>query len=169
MSKLYDEYLVEHKLNVFNAFKWIRDNLSSYFAEDCEWQLEYNHDTSKTSPEEYEAYDKYFYGGNRSYGVVTNFNYAWLHHIHNNPHHWQHWVLQNDDPEAGTICLEIPFVYILEMICDWWSFSWKTGDLMSIFTWYDEHKDYIQMHDASRKQLERILEQMKEKLEELNG
>lgn len=41
-----------------------------------------------------------------SYEVVENFNRAWLLHIHRNPHHWQHWVLINDDPELGETVLE---------------------------------------------------------------
>ncbi len=45
---------------------------------------------------------------------------------------------------------------ILEMICDWWSFSWKTGNLYEIFNWYDAHKDYIKMHPKSRKKVETI-------------
>lgn len=72
----------------------------------------------------------------------------------------------NDDPSEGTICIEIPFNYILEMICDWWSFSWASGNLMEIFDWYDEHKAYIQMADISRSAVEDILFNMRKKLEE---
>ena len=84
-----------------------------------------NHDESKNDPDEYNAYDDYFYGKNRSYGVVMAFKQAWLEHIHRSPHHWQHWVLINDEPEEGEVILEMPYEYIIEMICDWWSFSWK--------------------------------------------
>ena len=98
--------------------------------------------------------------------MVRNFRYAWLRHIHKNPHHWQHWILINDDPDEGEILLEIPYNYIIEMICDWWSFSWANGDLFSIFAWYAEHKDYIRMNPDSRKTVEDILENIRNKLEE---
>ena len=67
-----------------------------------------------------------------------------------NPHHWQHWVLINDDPGEGEVLLEMPYNYIIEMICDWWAFSWEKGNLSEIFSWYDEHKDYIKLHPNTR-------------------
>ena len=170
MSALYNEYLIEHKSNVLNGFDWLSKNLPDIFLNDqiksrCEWLCANAHDQSKYDKEEYNAYDKYFYG-NRSYEVVEDFKLAWLHHIHQNPHHWQHWVLLNDD--EGEECLEIPLCYIIEMICDWWSFSWKTGNLMEIFNYYDQHKDKIKMNEFSRNQLEDILNKMREKLEASN-
>lgn len=170
MSAEYDLYLEKHKTNVKKAFDWIRDNLPELLQEgyDYEWQIGINHDWSKRSQEEYDAYDMYFYGNNRSFAVVQEFNKAWLHHIHNNPHHWQHWVLINDESGEGTICIEMPHKYVIEMICDWWSFSWNSGDLEEIFDWYDKHKKNIQMHDDTRKEVEFILKKIKGKLDELN-
>lgn len=128
----------------------------------------YAHDQSKYDKEEYDAYDAYFYG-NRSYEVVQNFNYAWLQHIHKNPHHWQHWILINDDSDLGIVALEIPLNYIIEMICDWWSFSWRSGDLYEIFDWYAKHRDGMQMNDTSRKIVEDILNKMRTKLDDIYG
>lgn len=168
MSFLYDQYLEDHKANVKKGFEWIRDNLPAFFKcdDNVEWQICVAHDQSKYDPEEYKAYDDYFYGGNRSYNVVQNFRKAWLIHIHQNPHHWQHWVLINDEPSEGEICIEIPHNYILEMICDWWAFSWSKGNLYEIFEWYDEHKNHIKLHKSTRKTVESILDQIKIKLEE---
>lgn len=170
MSIGYDEYLSDHKNNVAEGFKWLCENLPEVVTprEKFEWQICVNHDASKNHPEEYDAYDKYFYGNNRnrSYEVVNNFRLAWLHHIHNNPHHWQHWVLINDEPGEGMIVLDMPDVYIVEMICDWWAFSWKKGNLTEIFKWYDEHKDYMKLSDKTRKTVEAILGKIKSKLEE---
>ena len=168
MSVAYDQYLTQHKANVKKGFEWIRDNLPELVIGDYdyEWQIGMAHDASKTNPDEYEAYDAYFYGGNRSYAVVQAFNKAWLMHIHRNPHHWQHWVLINDEPDEGEILIEMPYNYILEMICDWWAFSWAKGDLTEIFKWYEEHKDYIKLHEPSRRAVEINLAMIKEKLEE---
>lgn len=170
MSREYDNYLREHKTNVLKGFRWIRENLPDLLIGldegDLEWQIGMAHDTSKTDPEEYDAYNAYFYGGNRSYQVVQDFNYAWLHHIHNNPHHWQHWVLINDDPEEGEIIMDMPYKFILEMICDWWAFSWSKGNLGEIFTWYEEHKNYMKLSPKTRNIVEAILDTISKKFEE---
>jgi len=165
MSLAYDEYLAEHIGNVNKGLNWMLDNLGLSHEEKAALEtamLRSDHDESKYSIEEYDPYDRYFYGGNRSYKVVQDFNYAWLHHIHQNPHHWQYWVLLEDDPEAGLPykTLPIPLPYIFEMIADWWSFSWKSGNLFEIFNWYAEHRDKQYINLNSRMILERILEKI---------
>ena len=169
MSEKYDEYIKEHKSNVLKAFEWLEENLPEIFPDekikaDCRYQCEYMHDGSKNFPDEYDSYDAYFYGGNRSFEVVENFNRAWLSHIHRNPHHWQYWVLINDDPEKGEIILDMDDIYIIEMICDWWSFSWKQDKLDEIFKWYDEHRKYMKLSDYTRQKVERILSDMQDKI-----
>ena len=162
MSKEYDEYLYLHKSNVAAAYTWMRNCLPASIMQDV---VDYRnqicdlHDASKTTLAEYNAYDLYFYGGNKSAKVVEDFKFAWLHHIHNNPHHWQYWVLHNDD--GPVECLPMPDNYILEMICDWWAFSWSKGDLEEIFSWYDEHKENIMLHPDTREKVEQILSFMK--------
>ena len=165
MSLAYDEYLAEHIGNVNKGLHWMLDNLALSQEEKSAIEttmVSFNHDESKYSTEEYNAYDQYFYGGNRSYKVVQDFNYAWLHHIHQNPHHWQYWVLLEDDPEAGLPykTLMIPLPYVFEMIADWWSFSWKAGNLFEIFNWYAEHRDRQYINPESRKIVERVLEKI---------
>lgn len=170
MSTLYDEYLQSHKEGVRKAYYWIEDNLPEIFPgdeHDYEWQICYMHDNSKDKPSEYNAYDAYFYGGNRSAKVVEEFNKAWLLHIHRNPHHWQFWVLINDDPESGEIILDMDYSCIIEMICDWWSFSWRSGKLDEIFNWYEQHKDYMKLSAKTRETVEGILEKIKVKLNEI--
>lgn len=166
MSSQYDSYLEQHKANVKKGFEWIREHIPDILQGDFdyEWQICLNHDHSKTEPDEYEAYDAYFYGGNRSFDVVQNFNKAWLLHIHRNPHHWQHWVLINDEPNEGEIVIQMPINYIVEMICDWWAFSWSKGDLTEMFSWYEERKNYIKMHKNTRKTVEDIFTKIKEAL-----
>ena len=168
MSNAYNEYLIDHISGVKEAYKWLKKNFPEYFdftPESPGWSIEY-HDESKYSGEEYAAYDAYFYGGNKSYKVVQDFNKAWLHHIHENPHHWQHWLLFEDDPDrnGSYICIEMPREYVLEMISDWWSFSWKKGDLYEIFNWYEDHKGIMQLHKNTRKLVEEILDRMRGRL-----
>lgn len=170
MSIQYDQYLIQHKSNVAQGFHWMQENIPEVVSNvnGLEWQICMNHDFTKDNKDEYEAYDKYFYGGNRSYAVVQDFRRAWLTHIHKNPHHWQHWVLINDDPEEGTIVMDMPYIYIVEMICDWWAFSWSKGDLKEIFAWYEKHEKYMKLSDATRKSVNDILGKIREKLEVAN-
>lgn len=169
MSLKYDIYIQEHKENVTKAFNWLEENVLSEMYDEKD-RLEFGrvicqHDDSKYNEEEYEAYDEYFYG-NKSYKTVENFNLAWLHHIHNNPHHWQFWVLLNDDPKEGEKLIDMPDCYIIEMICDWWSFSWKKGDLNEISKWYDEHKDYMKLSVRTRDKVETLLVKIEVALKE---
>lgn len=166
MSYEYDQYLQQHRNNVKRGFEWLLTNLPTVLTgqPDASWQIIFDHDSSKNNDDEYLAYDTYFYGNNCSYEVMEEFKRAWLRHIHRNPHHWQYWVLINDDPSEGEIILDMPYNYIIEMICDWWSFSWQKGDLGEIFNWYDEHSDYIKLSPKTRKTVEDILEQLRERL-----
>lgn len=167
MSYEYDKYLTEHIRNVRTAFFWINSNLPEIIENYSEARAYIiDHDRSKYEAEEYDAYDRYFYGGSRSYAVVRNFNLAWLHHIHTNPHHWQHWVLINDDSDIGIQALDIPNSFIIEMICDWWSFSWTKENLFEIFEWYDSHKNYMMLSEKTRRFVESYLEKIKSKLNE---
>ena len=159
MSKEYDAYLEKHKENVRRGYIWLQTNLPELFdgKQDGAWKTDFKHDQTKFNADEYAAYDAYFYGGNRSFAVVDAFRRAWLLHIHRNPHHWQHWVLINDDPNEGEMLLEMPYNYIIEMICDWWSFSWQKGNLSEIFNWYDEHSAYIKLAPKTKETVENIL------------
>lgn len=168
MSKQYDEYLTDHLDGVRQAYLWLEKNIPDIFVGHEEEQTLarrhclFAHDASKKTAAEYPAYDDYFYG-EKTDDVIDAFNYAWLHHIHKNPHHWQHWVLIHDDEPMEA--LEMPFEYVIEMICDWWSFSWKKGDLNEIFQWYEDHKGML-LHPETRKLVESILARIKEKLKE---
>ena len=170
MSEAYNRYLENHKNGVRQAFEWLEQNLPEIFGTadegiitECRHSCTYAHDESKLQPDEYDAYDAYFYG-DRSYEVVNQFNRAWLRHIHRNPHHWQYWILLNDNPDEGEIVLDMPDVYIIEMICDWMSFSINKGDMNELFNWYDQHKDHMKLSDYTRMKVEEILNKIKDKI-----
>lgn len=169
MSTAYDTYLDEHVSSVVLAYNWLVEHLSDEIGNDildgASWNVTYGHDASKYSDEEYDAYDAFFYGPNQSAAVKEAFDYAWLHHIHNNPHHWQHWVLINDEKKEGIIALEMPKVYVIEMICDWWSFSFRAGDLYEIFSWYKDHEPGMILHKETKKYVEWLLDLIKKELD----
>lgn len=191
MSRQYDNYLREHGHNVYRGYLWLISNLDEKELDDILPDIKYPemmmqmkcHDDSKNYSDEYDAYDRYFYGPGRGNPEVRKeFNLAWLKHIHRNPHHWQHWVLVHDDGADGdkrkVEALDMPDNYILEMICDWWAFSWKEYNeevndaekankaLYEIFDWYDEHEDGIMLSPATKKKVDDILDLINDKLGE---
>ena len=160
MSKEYNKYLQEHRANVAKAFYWMQTNVPHLMVNDYETQITAAHDKSKSDPEEYGAYDQHFYGKDKSHDIELEYQKAWLNHIHKNQHHWQYWILNNDDPNEGEILLDIPYNYIVEMICDWWSFSFKQNKLDEIFNWYDSHNKYMKLSDNTRSLVEYILSEI---------
>ena len=156
MSRAYTNYIIDHCNNVNKAYSWLveHDIIQDKFTHRI-----VAHDISKWSDEEYKAYDKYFYGKEKTDVVKEAFNLAWLHHIHANPHHWQHWVLIND--EDGMVTLEMPEEYAVEMICDWFAFSHKLGKLDEIHKWYNTHKTTMMLHKNTRAFVEDTLDKIK--------
>lgn len=178
MSKAYDEYLEDHIENVKKAFNWMIDQGVLDFLDLNDDEIEkyskviYNHDNTKYWADEYEAYDRYFYPDeyedNPSFlQRVEEYQRAWLEHMHRNPHHWQHWVLINDN--GFFTVLPMPEVYVIEMICDWWSFSWKKGNLYEIFDWIDENSPHILLDNETTRLVEKILNRIRVRLNVLNG
>lgn len=165
MSKQYDDYIAEHIRNVKKAFGWlvehhILDGADVTFTTILSDQLT-SHDKSKYSYKEYKAYDDYFYG-EKTEKVKEAFDYAWLHHIHNNPHHWQYWTLI----ENGEIKpLKMPQSYAIEMVCDWWTFSFRTGNLKEIFSWYEDHRGTMFLHSETKAFVEKLLDRIKKELD----
>lgn len=146
----YFKYLFRHKWFVFLAC--------------CRYGLYWQglvHDWSKFLPDELIPYANYFYGGDtrkdRFYSPEQgsySFNVAWMKHQHRNPHHWQHWVLQNDD---GTkFALEMPEKFAKEMICDWIGAGQAQG-FNDTASWYLKNKDKMTLANSTRLFVEREL------------
>lgn len=174
LSKEYDQYLREHQGNVIKGYMWIKDNLDHYSDLLSDDSFIYHHDESKWDEDEYAAYDDFFFGSNDN-ECRHDFQKAWNTHVHCNPHHWEHWTnidkaTRDENGFSVTLtAIEMPFRYVIEMICDWWAFSWKKNDLFEIFDWYEEHKNEIILGSATRQVVESILSEMKVKLESLEG
>lgn len=163
----YTSYIEQHKSNVRKGADWIIENLPELLVElgvtkEALLDRAEEHDASKYSPEEFDAYAEFFYGKEKTEKVKNDFDLAWLHHQHKNPHHWQYWLLQEDDREL--IALDMPNEYILEMICDWWAFSWKDHNLKEIFSWYNKNKDIILLSPKTRETVGHILGKLKQSL-----
>lgn len=137
------------------------------------------HDWSKFLPSEWVPYAQFFYGGmprNQaecdraslqlgydpypSHNVVArvkaNFDRAWLKHQHRSPHHWQHWVLRNDD--GTTVPLMMPYKYVEEMLADWDGAGRAiTGKWGGTPAWYAKNRDKIILHSSVRAFVDGVL------------
>ena len=84
--------------------------------------------------------------------IEKDFNIAWLKHIHRNPHHWQYWVLREDN--GGNKTLQMPGKYIDEMISDWNGAGMAITGKENTREWYIENKDNMNLNENTRHQVE---------------
>ena len=159
----YDKYLSLHIANVQTTFEerflpYYENKLSLEDIKLLREQISH-HDDSKTSIEEYQPYvDRFYPDGSKSEEVISNnFAYAWLHHLHNNPHHPQYWYLRNDTDHNEDRVLDIPFNYVVEMLCDWGSFYYVTPG-SSAKSWYTSHGDEYEFSENTKNLIEKILD-----------
>ena len=135
----YREYIIEHIKNVKKAF----DTYGGLLCEELE--LDYievrnqiaQHDESKWETEEFDLYRAKFYPSKDEEPITEyEFNKAWLHHIHNNPHHPEYWVYYNCD-ENNVSVYDMPDKYIVEMLCDWIAMGYKFND--TCYSYYNSN------------------------------
>lgn len=78
------------------------------------------HDLSKFSWTEFSESVRYYRGGKESpipsIKAERGYSMAWQHHKGRNPHHYEYWT---DEYDLGTICIEMPRKYALELVADW--------------------------------------------------
>ena len=124
-QKEYKDYIITHKARVMEFADWLEDNCPEVFEEvdvDVFWDLIEEHDNSKFSEEEFEPYAKKWHLDGKK---TREYELAWEHHWSNNEHHPEYW-----DGE------DMPYIYILEMICDWGSFSIASGNMKELSDFY---------------------------------
>ena len=79
---------------------------------------------------------------------------AWLKHQHRNPHHWQYYLLQEDDGEKFPV--KIPDKYVKEMLCDWEGAGRAAGH-KDVARWYTINKHKMILHPETRNFVEQEL------------
>ena len=136
------------------------------------------HDWSKFRPSEFIPYARYFYGSYLPYSkyipnrrlykedIERQFDKAWLFHIHRNKHHWQFWLLQEDDGPLKNI--PIPVRYLKEMIADWRGAGKAITGKDCIQEWYGKNKNNINLNRINKAWVERAIDKIF-KREERNG
>lgn len=160
----YLSYVARHKWFVFRAGLKTRAPL---------WRL-LIHDWSKFTAAEWFPYVQNFYGREDEYyrqawrvGVALRaprghrlrdagaFDKAWLHHQHRNAHHWQHWLLQEDDGPLKT--LPMPEKLVREMVADWMGAGRAITGKWGATDWYLANFEKIKLAPETRTQVHSLL------------
>jgi len=119
----------------------------------------FTHDLSKLRPSEFFPYARFFMSKDRANNYKTktsdedniDFQSGWLLHQKRNKHHWQFWILPED--EGGIKVLEMPLKYRKEMLCDWRGAgrAYGTPDTRK---WWRENNHKMKLHPEVRKWIE---------------
>lgn len=153
----YLKYIVKHKWYVF---------LECYRA-GIPWRG-IIHDWHKFLPSEWFPYAYFFYnsdGSSRGVRDTTGyykptdtgnsaFDFAWLLHQKRARHHWQWWILPEDD--GGIKILSMSDVSRREMLCDWHG-AGRVWGKNNTCAWYSANKDNMQLHPDTREWIEHSL------------
>jgi len=125
------------------------------------------HDISKFYPIEWFAYIKNFYNPDGTKRNVrdkigsydTNkqsdtFKRAWIHH-QRNKHHWQAWCNIGD---GGVVTpIDMPDIYIREMIADWCGAGMSYSGKATPVKWYRVNKDKMILSNNTMNTIKTIL------------
>ena len=128
----YLSFLVRHKWYVF--IECWKEGI---------WWRGVTHDLSKLRPSEFFPYAEHFYGTKDN----SDIDFAWLLHQKRNKHHWQWWLLTEDEGE--TKALSMADEYMKEMFCDWKG-AGKVVDELDIKKWYIKNKNNMCLHPTIR-------------------
>lgn len=133
------------------------------------WMLIF-HDWDKFLPDEWFPYARYFYlpdGRSRYEAAKENgyykptttddesFDFAWLLHQKRNKHHWQWWMLPEDN--GGMKILPMPDLYRREMLADWRGAGKAQGYGDNTHQWYLSNKEKMSLHPDTQRWIEEQL------------
>ena len=125
------------------------------------------HDLSKFSPTEFFEGVKYWTGKRSPILVAkeeTGISYAWLHHRGRNKHHYEYWI---DKLDNGGVPHKMPYVYVVEMVCDWLAAS-RTYNKTAIdiykkeYEWWEGRKETANIDSKTKALITKILWNFKE-------
>lgn len=138
------------------------------------FELLKKHDQSKFSQEEFMPYALNFFmedgtprpkpeePGSKDIQIEYNFTLAWLHHMHLNDHHWQHWIfpdayskptLVEIDTMTEDGVMKMPSQCVLEMISDWMGASYTYTGSWDMKEWLESNMPRITLHPKTAEYL----------------
>ncbi len=124
------------------------------------------HDLSKYGSNEFRPYAEWFHDNRNQAGAYQNFQVAWQHHIRNNPHHWQYWVLDGigpiiikDDIDPNN-AIPMEYGYIVEMVCDWQAMEIQNWSRQDMSGWLNKKFDKMTLHTQTRESVIDVLDKI---------
>jgi hypothetical protein len=158
-EKEYNNYIYAHKNYIYKAFfEMVNCRDLEWIIQDPEilnklWDRAIDHDESKFSKEEYDAYRKHFYGiDEEESSNEIEFKYAVDHHYAVNDHHWQHrvnWKDEDFDINTELACLE--------NIMNWLAVGYRVGNRP--YEYYEKYKDIITLPAKQKQFMEKCIYQ----------
>ena len=129
VKKAYEIYFKPLLLS-YNLVNGLSDELFKEAIREAEVNID-KHDESKFGDDEFDGYRAKYYpteaekllSDEDQRNIMDRAELCWEHHYTNNPHHPKYWI----DKQTGEI-KDMELVYIIEMICDWQSFSIKSNN-----------------------------------------
>lgn len=116
------------------------------------------HDSSKFSLDELPHYARNFFGDKAD---PNGFASAWLHHIHFNEHHWQHYIFPDGfTPKGSNVqngVVEMPQRFALEMVADWMGASKAYTGSDDMTDWLSKNISKITVHSNTAIYLRYVL------------
>lgn len=155
----YIRYIEEHRTNIYKAFE------EMLLCPDMDWmgwdeelcfklfERVKNHDISKYSLEEFNAYREYYHPINEQEKQLAKekFERAWEHHWKTNDHHWQCRKRDIDGPRMT----EEQELACLENILDWMAMGYKFKNRP--YEYYESIKDKIRLPKIQIKFIEKVI------------
>ena len=111
------------------------------------------HDLSKFSYTEIKGY--VYNNGNEDLYIA-----AWNHHLKNNKHHSEYWVIPDKKNPKKILTLDMPEKYIREMIVDWHSAGMAYVGKDDVEDWLADNHDRFNLSDNTKIILIKILKEI---------
>lgn len=147
----YASYVVRHKWFVFRAGLKTGAPIGRLLI----------HDLSKLRPSEWAPYTERFYGDNAGHldkdGESDAFQLAWTRHWHRNPHHWEHWLIFQDDGSMRG--WQMPDGLVREMVADWMGAGRAITGRWEAGAWYDTNGHRMTLHADTRVLVNELIDQ----------
>jgi len=177
-QKEYMIYIEEHCKNVYDAWTKLMPRIPSsiviggkniYDIIDYLKQDVQNHDNSKMSNAEFDAYRRKYYPTTLESRETDEFvlkqmddeaEEAWFHHYTNNDHHPAYWTHVDTDGSISREAfkpIDMDYKAILHMICDWEAMSMKFGGNTIDWWLHKAKKERENMSEATLKNVEELL------------
>lgn len=152
----YREYIHEHISNVQLAYEKYGEAICKALNINA-ISLEENireHDKTKFYDEEFKGYRQWFYPEKDEAKDRQVFDKAWFLHLRRSPHHPEFWTYVDDN--KVPVILDMPTIYIAEMLLDWAAMGIKFGD--TAYEYYQKVRNKKPFNDNTKEKIDSVIE-----------